>query len=958
MGGNIPSVSPQGRRTAAMTTHQSAFARLSSLYHELYVLTCAIPTTHNNNNEGKTTVSCWVTRSEAVRTTFAIVAWITLGQTPVMESCVNLLHLQLTGSALPDGVSTDQKDQMLQQAFRTRSVLLILDDCWDVSIAKQFTWIDQSTNSKVLISSRVRDVLDGGKIIDVNMPSSSDAVKMLLKTAEMNVEALEAREEVAHIAELCKRLPLTIGVAGKLIRQLAQGSNMSEASNWTEVVLLLEDEMKDPGGSLSIEESVIRASIKAIPIKIQTQVTRLFYGFALAMEDTHIPLMVLGMIYDACADSTENSADAKPLSRLQVRRYLKVLIDRSLVLGTVDRPQLHDVMLDYVQKELQGGAYKLAQRSLVERLRKSDRSPATVTGKYIQQCMRHHIVESRDAAWEKSTQAIAWLEDHIHGVQDLVASSAASILPVEALAVEAELAERWWQAALRWNAFGLLKMAESGGLTGGNAFFKKAVKASSKAVAAPESSSSGGGTGAAEGLAQFDLDSFDLHAIDLVLKAWHPADLTDYGPRMQKVLAAKAGRSRPIMYYAGKMSLEWFPGLLSGNEQVFADECWNLIKINLDMRDESTDLFALSNEDEGASGWSLLSCQLRFGGDRIINSPGFHWDMLGPNGDIIFEHHTGYKYDIHHPINLEVAGNGILWSVGAEWVLALQYGRIDDAMMFLDGNLAWITRIVEFSASAGYALGYYYSATYAPPLHHIIGSPKHVRSLYTILDITFDNVAERLDIATKSSQGHFFTTPECKEPGAGLFSLKRAVWHIKSMCILDLDVPEPQAIAWLKSLPDNEAFYAYSMTMPHYDHGTVFGAYQACWIALAHEKVGLFDGALRFVGLQMETDMLKAGTPLKKWPQVISLACKGRVLAKLNRHAEALVAFQAAIATAKQSYSMMEAFAYRELANFAGGEEAAVQAGVDLDAKLKTFEGRMTRDEFDGLTIGQLKSSA
>ena len=76
------------------------------------------------------------------------------------------------------------------------------------------------------------------------------------------------------------------------------------------------------------------------------------------------------------------------------------------------------------------------------------------------------------------------------------------------------------------------------------------------------------------------------------------------------------------------------------------------------------------------------------------------------------------------------------------------------------------------------------------------------------------------------------------------------------------------------------------------------------------------------------------------------------MLARLNRHAEALAAFQAGVATSKESYSLMEAFAYRELANYADGGGAAVQAGVDLEAKLKTFDGRLTRDEFGGLTIG------
>ena len=85
---------------------------------------------------------------------------------------------------------------------------------------------------------------------------------------------------------------------------------------------------------------------------------------------------------------------------------------------------------------------------------------------------------------------------------------------------------------------------------------------------------------------------------------------------------------------------------------------------------------------------------------------------------------------------------------------------------------------------------------------------------------------------------------------------------------------------------------------------------------------------------------------------MIACACKGRVFAKLDRHEEALAAFQAAIAASKESYSLMEAFAYRELANYTdGGGDAAVQAAKDLEVKLDTFKGRMTREEFAGLTI-------
>ena len=77
---------------------------------------------------GKTTVSSWVARNEGVRKQFKVIAWVTLGQMPVVDSCLNLLHTQLTGSALPEGVSPDQKNELLKQAFLAKSVLLVLDD--------------------------------------------------------------------------------------------------------------------------------------------------------------------------------------------------------------------------------------------------------------------------------------------------------------------------------------------------------------------------------------------------------------------------------------------------------------------------------------------------------------------------------------------------------------------------------------------------------------------------------------------------------------------------------------------------------------------------------------------------------------------------------------------------------------------------------------------------------------
>jgi hypothetical protein len=899
---------------------------------------------------GKTTVSCWVTRDDAVRRKFGMVAWVTLGQTPMLESCMDLLHMQLTGSALPEGVAIEQTHEMLQHALLNKSVLLILDDCWDADVAKHFNWIDQSTNSKILISSRIRDVLDGGQIIDIAAPSKTDAVKMLLSTAGMDVGALESRKEVAQIAELCKRLPLTIGVAGKLIRQLANGSEMSESSEWTEVVALLEDEMNDQG-SVSVEESVIRASIRSIPKKIQPQVTQLFLSFALAAEDTLVPLPVLGMVFDACGSPSKSGKSAKPLSRMQVRRYLKILIDRSLVLGTVDRPQLHDVMLDYVQKELAGDQYMASQRRLVESLRTSDRSASTPTGRYIQQHVPHHIKESYDVTWGRSKQAISWLEDHVGGVQDIISASTASILTVEVLAKEAEEAGMWWQGALRWKAFGLLKAKEAGALHGGTEYLKLALATSAKAADAILNNTVDPGVQ----YTQSDLDMFDLKCLNSILKSWDPAQVAIYGERYRKALATDAGRSQPLICYGGTSTLDMFPALVGGNMQSYANETWKLAELVLDRCDPQNIAMETDGSDEGGFVLLLkpmLSWHLNFSGDAIMNAPGFSWDRFGPDGDKLVDYYNVYDFAVHHAVLVDIISFDVFAVYGGtQWVLTMQYGRVAEVLKMNEDNLRLTEKIMANTADNGYIMDFYHSACMLSRVYHMHGLPSHVDAHFKTLGLTFENAEERLGNVTKPMHGTLIAPYGHKGAGGGVESLTTIVWQVKALCILNMDVPESQAIAWLDSLPDNETIYEYCMTFPTHDFTSYVQLYQPCWIALVHEKFSLFDGALRFVDLQLEPDPLKAGNPLNKWPQVIALACKGRVLAKLNRHDEALVAFQAAIAVSKQSYNMMEALAYRELANYAAGGVAAVQAGVDLEAKMKTFEGRVTREEFDALRI-------
>jgi hypothetical protein len=87
--------------------------------------------------------------------------------------------------------------------------------------------------------------------------------------------------------------------------------------------------------------------------------------------------------------------------RLLIRKWLKILINRSLVLGTVDRPQLHDIVLDYVLAQHTPAVLSAAHRNVVElfRLRRphthgwapSKVSTENQAGMYILHEVEYHI---------------------------------------------------------------------------------------------------------------------------------------------------------------------------------------------------------------------------------------------------------------------------------------------------------------------------------------------------------------------------------------------------------------------------------------------------------------------------------------------------------------------------------------------------------------------------------------
>lgn len=84
----------------------------------------------------------------------------------------------------------------------------------------------------------------------------------------------------------------------------------------------------------------ILTSLNSISGAHKDNVKKLFKCLALLPEDTIAPLDILAMIFQASCSTAEKPAPRPRI--MMIRRWLNVLIERSLVLGTVDRISLHD----------------------------------------------------------------------------------------------------------------------------------------------------------------------------------------------------------------------------------------------------------------------------------------------------------------------------------------------------------------------------------------------------------------------------------------------------------------------------------------------------------------------------------------------------------------------------------------------------------------------------------------
>jgi hypothetical protein len=460
---------------------------------------------------GKTVTGAAIVRDDAVRLHFHIIVWLPLGQSPVMAKLQNLCHMQCTGKELSHELSSEEKKEALQQALKGKRVLLCLDDLWEEQHESELNLVDESAGSKVLISTRVQALLEGGHQVEVGLPSPSDSARMLLAAANADTSDDRQPRGVGEVVDLCGRLPLALGIAGRLAASLG----LVGTADWSGMIGVLKEELREShaGGT---ETGMIRASLRGLKGSAEEQVNvrALLLMFALVPEDTFCPLEVMLLMFNAVHEGSNTSM-------MHIRKWLRVLLNRSLVLGTVDRPSVHDLVLDFAVAQHADGELSRQHRRVVDALRTA--RPADMFGRrrfekgganadsmctYACNEAMHHITEACQPGTAHEDFVLDWLVDTPQDAIVFATGRTCGLERLRSLAHAAESRADWWRAARLYSVLQIVTYETEG--------TDPAADPSNKALDAIEQVLSAGGSVDAD-----DVDEIILRHLSFTIQAGH-----------------------------------------------------------------------------------------------------------------------------------------------------------------------------------------------------------------------------------------------------------------------------------------------------------------------------------------------------------------------------------------------------------------------------------------------------
>lgn len=352
----------------------------------------------------------------------------------------------------------------LQEAARGQRVLVVLDDAWAVEHEKALNPVDQrDTHSRLLVSTRIRRLFGGRRCaeVDVGLLTRDEAVDLLLETAELEVrqqgDMSDVPKQAVEIVDLCGRLPLTVAIAGGVVRNYGGVDDRL-------VQILRKDKLRGEADGVTVEERIIEASLRSLGPD-RGEVERVFFFLAVLPEDASLP----AALFEACAlaarrgetpsvehrgavpeaaSSTGESAASVPSADLDqallaFRTGLTRLVRLSFLKGSIQEGlMLHDLVRDYLRSRHTAAELRLRQLSFVEALLEArgvcggffvdpERAFAGSLDSYCAQYLSWHMRE----AVARPEDAEGWMRHDKDPLARAAAAKAVGAEAVEQLAV-------------------------------------------------------------------------------------------------------------------------------------------------------------------------------------------------------------------------------------------------------------------------------------------------------------------------------------------------------------------------------------------------------------------------------------------------------------------------------------------------------------------------------------------
>ena len=267
--------------------------------------------------------------------------WLVIGQDATgiqIRKLQSMLLKQVGGKNMKSSDVEETEEQewldMLVDAMTMRRALVVLDDPWLPEQVRYLNPVDGSrTDHRLVVTTRIRSLMPKAACIELALMDEEEAVVLLLDLAnvEKNVYLKQASEwppaAAYKIAAECGLLPMTLAIAGKVVRSWGAG--------WEQAVLPL---LRQKAGTSTVEDRIIGAGLQSLKGEDAPAIKALFEMFAVTQEDFVHPMAVIELLWKSCCSDSagkEETEGGHLMMCLNVRQWIQVLLDRSLLLGSL-----------------------------------------------------------------------------------------------------------------------------------------------------------------------------------------------------------------------------------------------------------------------------------------------------------------------------------------------------------------------------------------------------------------------------------------------------------------------------------------------------------------------------------------------------------------------------------------------------------------------------------------------